>query len=667
VIDVPAAWRRARGRARPALYALLVLAAAAALTAAPTASAHPGPPSKSFDPDEVGWAAVHGHTLPDFRRTLDDHHRAGYLVVDVEADTFDGGLRLGAAFQRNTDNRGHRVEPDLTGQRFAQVSEWADAGGYRLVDLEIFELGGARHYAAAWVEDVEGTRGDDDHDLTYRQFLSYSGEQRRLGRMPVDVDVYPTADGTRYALIWIDNPGNVSWHLHGDLSGPDYLRAGRDYRDAGFRQVSFDSIDGSVDGSSAGGRGQRYGGIWLGNPNRRSWLADHDMSPGRQYDNLFHRNADLGYRQVFLGRYRSAGGVRYAALWRANTDRPGWKHRETVDRRVGALMGSTPGISVSVVQNGRTVYQRGFGHADLAGGVWMDSDHVLRTASVAKAVAGMLTLRLEEQGVLSRTDPVAGDVPGLPAQHRRTTYEQLVSNRGCVRHYANAATDPAGARADSVMAGADHPGAGAAAAMFWSQPLVAGCTVGTTESYSTHGYTIAAAGMEAAAGGTPVSLLLRRRLSDPLGLTTLRQEDPGDASVRRSKIYEGPSPAEVARDRISWKTLGGGLETTPKDLTRLGSLLLAGAVVSKARVAHMWSGTGWGYAYGFSIGAGIGPGTEKGHRRVAKNGSQRGADSFWLMYPDDGIVIAVMANRRNPGGPAPAEAIANEIGTLLLA
>src|SRR6185312_11737448 len=168
--------------------------------------------------------------------------------------------------------------------------------------------------------------------------------------------------------------------------------------------------------------------------------------------------------------------------------------------------------------------------------------------------------------------------------------------------------------------GVDYPSAGAAAAMFWSEPLVAGCTVGLTDSYSTHGYTVAAAGMEAASGGTPVADLLRQRLSDPLGLTTLRQEVPGDASVRRSKIYEGARPVEVARDRISWKTLGGGLETTPKDLTRLGSRLLAGAVVTPARVGHMFGGTGWGYAYGF------GTGSENGHRRVAKNGSQRGAD-----------------------------------------
>jgi CubicO group peptidase (beta-lactamase class C family) len=639
--------------------ALVTVATAAVLTAAPTAptaSANPGPSSKAFDPDDVGWGAVHDLTADEFTTALDDHDRAGYLVVDLAADTFGGDLRLGATFQYNADQRGSLVKTGMTGDDHARWVEWADAHDFRMVDLEVYVLDGARHYAAAWVQNVEGLSWDGRHDLTHAQFVDHYEEQKRLGRMPVDFDAYRTAAGTRYATIWVDNTANLDWRLRGDLSGKDYLRAVGDHGRAGFRQLSFDSVEGST-----GGTGQRFGGIWIENRNKRSWLANHDMSP-QQYANLWHRNSDLGYRQTFVGRYQTAGGVRYAAIWRANTDRPGWKLRKTLDTKVEALIGGAPGVSVSVVQNGGTVYQRGFGYADLAGGVWMDSDHVLRTASVAKAVAGILTLRLEQQGVLARTDTVASDVPGVPPQHDATTYEQLVSNRGCVRHYADPATDPAGALADTTMSAVDYPSAGAAAPMFWSGPPVAGCIAGMTNSYSTHAYTLAGAGMEAASGGTPVADLLRQRLSDPLGLTTLRQEEPGDASVRRSKIYEGPRNVETTRDQLSWKTLGGGLETTPKDLTRLGSRLLTGAVLSPARVQHMWGGTGWSYAYGFGVGK------EGGHRRVAKNGSQRGADSFWLIYPDDGIVIAVMANRQAPGGrTAPAEAIANEIGRQMLA
>lgn len=648
-------WRRARRRTRAAVVAFVVLATAAVLAAAPTASAHPGLSSKAFDPDEVGWGAVHGRTFADFQQDFDSYDKAGYLVVDLEADTFGGDLRLGAAFQRNTDKRGYLVKTRMTENDHAQWTGWADRNDYRMVDLEIYVLDGARHYAAAWVQNVEGLTWDRDHDLTYAEFVDYYDRQKRLGRMPVDFDAYQTAAGTRYALIWIDNKENLGWRLHGDISETEYGQRFDQYLKEGLRQLVFDSVNGS---SQA--KGQRYGGIWIENTNKRYWLSHHDMS-GLQYANRWHRNVDLGYRQIFTGRYQTATGVRYAAIWRANSGRPAWSLRATVDTKIDGLIGSTPGISVSVVQNGKAVYQRGFGHADVANGVWMDSDHVLRTASVSKAVAGILTLRLEEQGVLSRTDTVASDLPGLPAQHGGTTYEQLVSNRGCVRHYADAATDPAGALADNLMSATDYATAGAAAPMFWNDALVAGCTVGMNNSYSTHGYTIAAAGMEAASGGTPVPVLLRQRLSDPFGLSTLRQEEPGDASVRRSRIYEGAPGVEVPRDQISWKTLGGGLETTPKDLTRLGSQLLAGAVLSPANVAYLWTGTGWGYAYGF------GTGTESGHRRVAKNGSQRGADAYLLMYPDDGIVIAVMANRKALGGTAPAEAIANEIGKQMLA
>lgn len=644
-----AALLRVRRGARAVVAALVMLATAAVLTATPTASAHPGLASKAFDPDEVGWASVQGRSLAEFNGDLATWIDAGYMVVDLEADSFTGALRLGGAFQANTDRRGTLVEPVLTDGEFRERAGWADEHDYRMVDLEVYTLDGQRRYAAAWVQNVERLTTSDRRDLTHDEFVDYADEQKELGRLPVDFDAYATPDGVRYALIWADNAESLDWRLHDDLTADAYRTTSDGYAKAGLRQVMFDSADGA------------FGGIWIENRNRRAWLSYRDLSP-RQYENLWRRNLDLGYRQVFTGRYRTAAGVRHAAIWRANSDRPAWGLRRSVDSRVDGLIGGTPGLSVSVVQHGKTVYQRGFGHADVANDVWMDSDHVLRTASVAKAVAGILTLRLEEQGVLSRKDTVASDVPGLPAQYAGVTYEQLVSNRGCVRHYANAGADPGAAVADTTLANTAYPSATAAAPVFWAEPLLAKCTIGKTDSYSTHGYTIAAAGMEAASGGTPVPLLLKKRLCEPLGLTTLRQEDPGDASVRRSRIYEGAKNVEVDRDQLSWKTLGGGLETTPKDLTRLGARLLDGGVLTPANVAYLWKGTGWGYAYGFGVGK------ENGHLRVAKNGSQRGADSFWLLYPDDGIVIAVMANRKAlGGGTAPAEAIANEIGKQMLA
>ena len=58
------------------------------------------------------------------------------------------------------------------------------------------------------------------------------------------------------------------------------------------------------------------------------------------------------------------------------------------------------------------------------------------------------------------------------------------------------------------------------------------------------------------------------------------------------------------------------------------------------------------------------------HRRVWKSGSQRGADSYLQLFPDDGIVVAVLSNRRgasdgDPDGHDTSD-VGRDIGTLIL-
>lgn len=58
-------------------------------------------------------------------------------------------------------------------------------------------------------------------------------------------------------------------------------------------------------------------------------------------------------------------------------------------------------------------------------------------------------------------------------------------------------------------------------------------------------------------------------------------------------------------------------------------------------------------------------GTHSGTRAVLKTGVQNGARSFLLIYPDKGIVIAVLTNSRS--GTHNAGELAKEIGKRMLA
>ncbi|WP_326555003.1 serine hydrolase [Micromonospora sp. NBC_01813] len=641
-----------RGLLAALVAALTALAMAG--TAATPATAHPGPPSPAFDPSEVDWASLQNMSEADFDAAVDTYRNSGFMVIDIDADGTANGARLAPVFQYNLDKRDWRVRHSMTQAEFDAEFIRASEDGMRIVDFETYVVGSGdrRFYAAVWVENKEGYGSSMRYGLTLAQFDAYYEEQRKR-RLPIDVDMYPISGGVRFALIWVDNAESLDWALHRALTEPQYQNAANLY-EKDFRPL--------VAESALTANGQRYAGVWVENVGR-SWGSRHDMT-WQGYLNWWNWFVDAGYRLVNFERYDTAGGVRYAGIWRQNSDRPGWKPREMVDALVADERDSLdmPGISVAVMQDGEVRYLRGFGHADVDSDEWLDSRHVMRVASVAKGVGGVLTMRLDEQGIVDRDDLVGDTVPGLPGHHTYSI-EQVASNRGCVRHYSGSeAAD--GADPDDVAQWKDedstldstwYASATAAGPVFWDSDLV--CTVGSS-NYSTHGYTILGAALEGATG-QPVSELLMTQLNTPYGLGTLRAEDMSDTSVRRTTLYDAAND-ELTPDEVSWKVLGGGMESSAADLAAFGDKLIDEQILTGDSLDAMWSDTGWGYAYGWSIDS------EGSQRRIGKNGASDGSTAYLQMYPDAGITVAVLMNRNDGTDDNRAEALGKQIGTLVL-
>ncbi|MDG4765778.1 serine hydrolase [Solwaraspora sp. WMMD406] len=645
-----------RGPFRRVLASVAAVTTAVALAgiAVTPAAAHPGLPSAAFDPDEVGWVSLRDMTPADFQVRFDEYAAAGYLVIDLDVDMDGKERRIGAVFQRNLDGRGWLVRTKLTKAEFDTEFVKAADDRMRLVDFETYVQDDVRYYAAAWVRNVEGYGWSMKYNLTGDEYLAYYKEQRRT-RLPVDVDIYPTGAGTRYSVTWVDNAENLAWKLLAGITRTEYQDAVDAYQGV-YRSLVVDSAITPA--------GQRYAGIWVENVNHRGWWVRSDLTR-QEYVNWWHRYADEGYRVINFERYETADGTRYAGIWRQNSDRPGWKLRRSVDNLIQSEMDSLdmPGVSVAVMQDGKFLYLRGFGHANVDDDVWLDSGHVMRIASVAKGVGGVLTMRLAEDGQIEPDDDVRDHVPGLP-NHHAYTVEQVASNRSCVRHYAGTEADDGADAADvaqwqaedDTLATSWYANATAAGAAFWDSDLV--CPVGTSH-YSTHGYTILGAALEGATG-TPVAELVETELTAAYDLGTLRPEDLSDTSVRRTTLYDG-SNDEYGGDEVSWKVLGGGMESSVADLARFADKLVDEQIVSGDSLDAMWVDTGWGYAYGWSID------TEDGHLRVGKNGGATGSTAYLQMYPDDGIVVAVLMNRAD--GVADnnrSEVLGTEIGSLVL-
>jgi CubicO group peptidase (beta-lactamase class C family) len=68
-----------------------------------------------------------------------------------------------------------------------------------------------------------------------------------------------------------------------------------------------------------------------------------------------------------------------------------------------------PGASISVVREGRLVYARGFGYANIEQQELATPTHTFRVASISKSITGIIFMKMIEDGLLSIDDVVFGD------------------------------------------------------------------------------------------------------------------------------------------------------------------------------------------------------------------------------------------------------------------
>ncbi len=89
-----------------------------------------------------------------------------------------------------------------------------------------------------------------------------------------------------------------------------------------------------------------------------------------------------------------------------------------------------PGVVFMVARQGRTVYQKAFGKANLELGVDMTPENVFQLGSMTKQFTAIAVLILEEQGKLNIGDPISKYVPDYPDGNKITLHQLLTHTSG---------------------------------------------------------------------------------------------------------------------------------------------------------------------------------------------------------------------------------------------
>ncbi len=307
-----------------------------------------------------------------------------------------------------------------------------------------------------------------------------------------------------------------------------------------------------------------------------------------------------------------------------------------------------PGLSVAVGQAGKVAWAEAFGVADLTAGTPVTADSTFPIGSTTKSLTSLALGKLVEEGKIDLDAPIQTYVPyfpvkGQPDQPQRITPRLLAGHLAGLRDY-DMATEYYNTKV--------FPSVRDSVGIFKDDPLIH--EPGTKYAYSAYGFVLLSAAIEGASGQDYLSFM-KSRITAPLGLTRtgpdLRPaEMPGLVTCYVGGFMGVPTPAQPGSVSNKWGA--GGFVSTPSEMVRLGNAVLKGEVVkpetfallTKPQTLKSGEDAGAGYAMGWRSGKATLPISGRELRVVHHGGTANGAMSFFVLFPEEGLVVSINSN-----------------------
>ena len=317
---------------------------------------------------------------------------------------------------------------------------------------------------------------------------------------------------------------------------------------------------------------------------------------------------------------------------------------------------SAPGLQASVRIGQEEFFSYAAGVADLEPMTAVTPETRFPIGSVAKSMTAVIAARLAQRGITDLDSPIGEYMPDLPADKMELTLRQLLSHQAGIRHYGFAFNLPYFSEFHSLTSYATVTDS---LAIFIEDPLLFEPDTGF--SYSTYGYTLASAALEAVANAD-FQALLEAEVTAPANMTHTRLDrDPCLPDRVRSYPVNPFDKREVVylgEPDVSNKWAGGGLVSSADDLTRFAAALLGDDLVDAAWREQLFSPRllpdGNENPQHYGLGFRINRRTKESpagnlYWAVHHGGTALGSQAFLVMLPEIDLSVAVVINV-NAGG-----------------
>ncbi len=293
----------------------------------------------------------------------------------------------------------------------------------------------------------------------------------------------------------------------------------------------------------------------------------------------------------------------------------------------------TVGLTIGFVK-GDFVWVKAFGYADLENRVTARAESSYRLASVTKPMTAIAVMQLVEKGKINLDAEVQTYVPYFPKKPWPVTVRQVLGHLGGISHYKNLAQE---------LHFKDHKSTRDSVAVFENFDLVA--EPGTRYHYSSYGYNLLGAIIEAAAGMS-YGDYMRQNIWQPLGMNDTRMDDPLEVipnRVRGYQLIDGKVKNSEFVD-ISSRFAAGGTRSTVPDLLKFAQGVMSEKLLSARSMneATQSMSTREGRLTNYAMGWQTNP--FNGRYMLLHSGGQNETRTLLYILPSRKMAIAVGIN-----------------------
>jgi CubicO group peptidase (beta-lactamase class C family) len=315
-----------------------------------------------------------------------------------------------------------------------------------------------------------------------------------------------------------------------------------------------------------------------------------------------------------------------------------------------------PGASVMVIRDGKVLFKKAYGLANLEEKTPCATDTNYRLASLTKQFTAAAVMLLAERRKLSYESTLADLFPGFPDYGKQITVRHLLNHTSGLTDYE-----------DLIPAATVTPLKDAQVLELLKRERGTYFPPGSKFQYSNSGYALLALIVETASR-TSFASFLEQNIFKPLGMRDTVAFEKGISTVRHRaygywKRADGSGGFERKDQSLTSSVLGdGGVYSSVEDLYRWDQVLYTDRLLSRASLREAFTpgvkvnDEGEGYGFGWFVA------TYRGLRTVWHYGSTTGFRTAIERFPDERFTVIVLVNRNE----ADAHQLARQLVDLYL-